>query len=329
MTVPVTHLARRRRFLLGVAGLACGAPVLAAPREYERFVGTAWHLPRATALEVWPSALGLDLAGVLAAIDEWSVPSDSQLIVRLKDGEHAQARTLAIRHPAGNRLAIVGNRADPGRCRILWSGADDGLYVGAGCVLGLLDGVVLEHAAPQARALGSALLADEGGVIRCGTQVRARNFYYGFQARIGGVIRCAGTESHGAGDANYFAFNGGHLFARQARAFDARDDRNALGSGFVAEYGGTIDAAEALAQYNLLAGFTALSNGVIRANDTSAEHNGRAGYYTAAGGRIVAHNGRARANCGEGLLAQDGAGGISGNRILNEANSARPETCVR
>lgn len=328
MTAPPA-LAKRRTFLLAAAGLACGGPVLSAPREYERFLGAAWRVPRATTLEVWPSALGLDLAGVLSAVDEWTVPSDSQLVVRLKDGEHAQQRTLAIRHPAGSRLAIVGNRSEPARCRIVWSGPDDGLYVGAGCVLGLLDGVVLEHAAPRARGLGSALLADEGGVIRCGTQVQARHFYYGFQARIGGAIRCAGTESHGAGDANYFAFNGGHLYARKARAFGARDEKNRLGSGFVAEYGGTIDAAEALAQYNLLAGFTALSNGVIRAYETRAEHNGRAGYYTATGGRIVAHDARARANCGAGLLAQDGGDGISGNRIVSEANSAKPQTCVR
>lgn len=320
---------KRRTFLLATASLSLAAPAIAVPRPYERFLGEAWRLPRASTLEVWPAELGLDIGAMLAAVDAWAIPADSQLVIRLKDGEHAQKRTLAVRHAAGNRLAIVGNRAEPGRCRIQWAGADDGLYVGAGCVLGMLDGVVLEHTAPQARALGSAVLADEGGVILCGPRVRARHFYYGFQARIGGVIRCGGTESEDAGDANYFAFNGGHIFARNARAHGARDEKNALGSGFVAEYGGTIDAADSVAQYNLLAGYTALSNGAIRAYGARAEHNGRAGFYAAGGGRIVAHRAQARANCGDGLLTLDGGSGISGNGIVNAANAAKAQTCVR
>lgn len=280
---------KRRTFLAAavpLGALSLDAPALAAPREAERFLERAWRLPRGAAYELRLGALGLDLAGALAATDAWSVPPDATLVLRLADGEHHHARTLAVRHPAGARLAIVGNREHPERCRLLWSGPDDGLYVGAGCVLGLLDGLTLEHAAPGGRALGSAVLADEGGTIRCGAAVHARHFYYGFQARIGGVIRCAGTQSHGAGDANYFAFNGGHLYARKALATGARDERQGLGSGFVAEYGGSIDAEGAVARENLLAGFTALSNGVIRAHGAVAERNGRPSH-TDSGGRVL------------------------------------------
>jgi hypothetical protein len=319
---------KRRTFLAATAGLSLAAPAFAAPKPYERFLGAGWQVPRATVLEVWPADVNLDIAGMLTAVEEWTIPSDSQLVIRLKDGEHVQMKTLAIRHPHGNRLAIVGNKADAGKVRIQWSGTDDGLYVGAGYVLGLLDGVTLEHTAPQTRGNGSAVLADEGGVIMCGTQVRARNFYYGFQARIGGVIRCSGTESQGGGDANYFAFNGGHIIARNAKATGARDEKKKLGSGFVAEYGGTIDAVGAVADFNYLAGFTALSDGAIRAYDSSASHNGQAGYYANTGGRIVAHRAVARANCGAGVLAPERPADVSGVGLVNQANQAGANTCV-
>lgn len=320
----------RRYFLLGTIALSlrssCGR---AAVPLAERSLEGPWRVPGSSVFELWPSRLGLDLAATLAAVDEWSIPFDSRLVLRIEDGEHPQGGTLNVQHPYGRRLSIIGNRSDPSRCRLLWQGTDDALYVGAGGVLGLIDGITLEHTAPRNRGLASAILADEGAVIRCGPLTQARGFYYGFQARIGGVISCRETESHGAGDANYFAFNGGHISANGAKAFGAEDKAQGLGSGFVAEYGGTINAQSAIARYNAFSGFTALSNGVIRAYASRAENNGRAGYYVGTGGTIVAHDAAARRNCGDGLSSVDRPTGISGNRIISENNNANPKTCAR
>ncbi len=316
---------RRRQLLRGA--LALGAGWALPLRAAEGRLGEPWLVARGAPLELWPARLGLDLGATLAAIAQWRIAPGARLVLRLDDGIHAQSGTLNLAHPDGARLAIVGNVAQPARCTLAWSGPEDGLYAGAGTVLGWLDGVTLVHGAPRARGQGSAVLADEGGVIRCGSAVAARHFYYGFQARFGGVIACGGSSSRGAGDANYFAFNGGHINAPGARADEARDADLGLGSGFVAEYGGTINATDAQAQGNLLAGYTALSNGVIRAYRASASRNGGAGFYTNTGGIIVAHEGQAQANCGPGLLARDGASGITGNHIVEQHNMAAPATC--
>lgn len=320
----------RRHFLFAALSVPLvGRPGFAAPLGAEKFLDANWRLPRSTALEIWPSKLGLDLSALLMAIDDWSIPLDSRLVIRLDDGEHPQRQTLQIQHEAGKRLSIIGNVNAPARCRLIWNGPEDAIYVGSGAVLGLIDGVVLEHASRRTRGLGSAILADEGGVVHCGPRVQTRNFYYGFQARIGGVIRCHGSESSGAGDANYFAFNGGHISAEGAKASSAEDRDKGLGSGFVAEYGGTINAESAVASYNFLAGFTALSNGVIRAYGSQAHNNGKAGYYANTGGTIVAHRASARANCGDGVRSLDRPTGISGNGLLNEANNADPKNCSK
>jgi hypothetical protein len=320
---------RRRQFLLASASLSMGVRPAWSAAVLEKNFGTDWRVPKATVLEVWPARVAMDLAGVLGAISEWGIPTDSRVVIRLDDGAHVQTKAIGITHAHGSRLSIIGNIAEPERCKLIWSGPSEGFYVGAGTVLGFINGMVLEQKFIPSRGLGSAFLADEGGVIHCGPNIEVRNFYYGFQARFGGVIACRRTISRGAGDANYFAFNGGHISAHGAQALDARDRANGLGSGFVAEYGGTIDANDAVANYNLLAGFTALSNGVIRAHNAKAQHNGKAGFYTNTGGTIIAHNAIARANCGEGLLSFDRADGISGNQIINEANSVDAKSCLQ
>jgi hypothetical protein len=317
----------RRQFVATALLSTCGIlPSFAVASEYDKYFGRDWRVPAHSTLDIWPSRIGLDLSGTLAAIADWSVPVTSRLVIRLADGEHLQKGRIVVRHSAGERLSIIGNTRAPDRCRLVWTNVEDAFYAGAAALLGWIDGVLVEHVAPEKRGIGSAFLADEGGVIRCGPKVIVKGFYYGFQARRNGVIRCAETESRGAGDANYFAFLGGHIFAPNARAVAARDDANKLGSGFVAEYGGSIDAEGATAEFNALAGFTALSNGVIRAYKTTARHNGRAGFYTRTGGMINAHNAVAHANCGDGILSQ--GDGVSGNDIRTNGNFAPLESCI-
>jgi hypothetical protein len=319
--------ASRRRVVLSLVALGA-MPMRSLAQSHgivEAQFGKPWALPSDQLIEV---QVGTDLSTILMAVHQWQVPLSSQLLLRLPDGELAQTSRIDIAHPHGARVAIVGNRDHPDRCRLVWSGATDGLYVGHGSVLGWLDGVTLAHDVKDRRGNGSAILADEGGVVLCGTAVRVRDFYYGMQARRNGVIRARGTAVSGGGDANYFAFMGGHISAQESTSKGARDSTKRLGSGFVAEYSGSIDAEGASAEHNLLDGFTALSGGAIRAYRTRASRNGRSGYFADTGGRIVAHDGRAVGNCGSGLEARDGERSITGSRIDQSQNMAPAEQCA-
>lgn len=292
-----------------------------AVRLGEKHLGEDWRLPRNSTIEIWPTEMGLDLSEAVSAVGDWSIPSNSHLIFRLPDGEHALSKQVVPRILSGDRMAILGNLASPEKCRIVWEKMEDAFYVAAGRCLGLVDGVTVEHVRPSSRGLGSAFLADAGGLIRCGANVRVRNLYYGFQARYGGTILCNRTHSYYAGDANYFAFNGGHIQAEGTLSEFAADRQKGLGGGFVAEYGGTINASGSIARHNALAGYVALSNGVIRAYDTRAEFNGRAGYYSNTGGVIVAHRGIAQRNCEIGVkLGEDGGRGFEGHLFKQADN---------
>lgn len=302
--------------------------IAGAEAPLETHLGRSWRLQRNTALEIWPARYGLNLTDALTAVLDWEIPASSRLILRLDNGLHELLKSLQVRHPDGQRLAIIGNPGRPDLCRILWSKSEDAFYVPAGCHLGEVNGITMVHDNPQRRGHGSAFLADSDGTIQCGRSLVIRGFYYGFQARYGGVIRCRGAQCHDAGDAAYFAFNGGHIDAADSIAINARDDKLRLGSGYVAEYGGTINAEGAAAINNALAGFNALSNGTIRAYHSKAEHNGVAGYLTSTGGTIVAHDGVAVRNCGPGVKVNHPSAAFEANHFTNEHNNAAAQTCL-
>lgn len=317
---------QKRDFLAAAGLIGLGVRPACAQDAVPR-LGQPWQVPAGANIELKLEELGLSLSDALATLARWRIAGGARVTLRIPDGRHAQGRAVDIDHPDGARLAIVGNMAQPERCRLFWTGASEGIYAGAGCTLGLLDGVVLEQVNPAGRGLGSGVLADLGGVVRCGPHVVVRGFYYGYQARFGGVISCKGSRCEAAGDAGYFAYQGGHIMAQGTQSQGARDTAQSLGSGYVAEYGGTIDASDSSARGNLLAGYTALSNGSIRAHKATAEQNGKAGFLADTGGTIVAHDGLARANCGSGLLARERPSAIVGERLRSIDNGSAVAAC--
>jgi hypothetical protein len=319
---------KRRDFIVAAAAFGAVPSALRAEIAPASELGRPWNVPRGRTVELWPAQVGLGIADALDAVAGWQIPSNARLVLRLEDGVHAQSRAIDLVHPDGIRLCIIGNVRQPEKCVLTWKGASEGFYAGAGALLGMLDGVQIEHVAPSQRGQGSGVLAELGGMIRCGRNVAVRNFYYGFQARIGGIIACAGTSSSGAGDANYFAYNGGHLFAQEARASRAIDAANALGFGFVAEFGGTIDATAGEASLNHVAGFAAMTNGAIRAHRAIARQNGTAGFYAINGGVIEAYAATGRGNCGKSRLLRASPDGISSDHFVDEGNDAPAQNCT-
>jgi hypothetical protein len=293
----------------------------------EQYLDTVWVLPRNTVIELWSSRLKKSLNDILKSIDEWTIPGDSHVNIRFDDGLYIYEHSVEIQYQYGKRISIIGNVAHPERCRFEWKGSKDGIYVNAGYVLGLIDGITFQHIDKPNRGSGSAFLADNGGIIFCGKSVIVNDFYYGFQARFGGIIQCSETTCSGGGDANYFAFNGGHISAPSSKSYHANDEEKHLGSGYVAEYGGTINAIGAVSEYNALAGFTALSKGSIRAYKSHASHNIKAGYYVNTGGVIVAHDAVAESNCGVGVLRGSANEIFEANNFIEKNNSLDLKQC--
>lgn len=259
---------------------------------------------------------GTSLAAALAGIAQWRIAPGAFVVLKLADGTYWQAGTVHIEHPDGTRVQIVGNTEAPEKVRLIWAAHTDGIYVGAGQTLGHLDGVTLFRDIPGGNDNGAkdnavGLLAEDAGTLRAGPAVVIDGFYYGAQARYGGVMRLRGTTVRRAGDAGFFAYNGGHIDAQRAKAEDVSDSTLGLGSGFVAEYGGTIDATGAQSTRNALAGFAALSNGAIVANGASATDNRRYGFYAITNGSIVAHHSKLAKNAVKATQSEQG-GSISG-----------------
>ncbi|SFM08138.1 hypothetical protein SAMN04488125_1485 [Methylorubrum salsuginis] len=298
-----------RRGLIGGAAAVVGAALLKPCCDQvhgaDDLLGQDWRVPRGKVTSVFIRRGGRTLSEAVVGLDGWTIPPGAQVNLMLEDGEHPIGAMLSLRHPDGARIGIIGNREQPERCRIVSEGSHDLFYVGANGILGYIDGVTIEHAAPARRGLGSAVIADEGGFIMTGERVRVIGFYYGFTARRNGTIRAEGTSARDNGDASYFAFNGGHLYVRRSKAMNATDQDRNLGTGFVAEYGGTIDAEGAVSSYNHLAGFAAITNGTIRALRTIAHHNRYAGYLAIQGGVIVADDAVGRDNCGLGTRSDE------------------------
>lgn len=257
------------------------------------------------------------LASTIDGIAQWCILPGATVRIHLEDGTYKSNRTVRIDHPDGARVQIIGNTGAPEKVRLVWPAKTDGIYVGMGGALGRLDGVTILREIPGgndngARDNATGLLAENAGVLQAGPAVVVDGFYYGAQARYGGVIRARGVQVRHAGDAGFFAYNGGHIEAQDSSAVDAHDVELALGSGYVAEYGGTLDASRARAQTNALAGFTALSGGSIVANGARAIGNKQYGFYAQTNGAIVAHRGSVLSSGQAPASFTQGGGSITG-----------------
>jgi hypothetical protein len=308
-------MGRHLLFVLLLGGISCTG-LRAASVDQPTLGQPASILPGATqVVELRPDG-STSLAAALSGIAQWRIAPGAHVVFRLADGTYRQGATLRVEHPDGARIQIVGNVDAPSQVRLVWPARTDAIHVGSGQVLGGLDGVTILRNVPGGNDNGAAdnaigLLAENAGVLQAGPAVVVDGFYYGAQARFGGVLRVGGTVVLHAGDAGFFAYNGGHVEAREARAEDTSDAKLGLGSGFVAEYGGTIDASGARSTNNALAGFTALSGGAIVANGATASNNRRYGLYANTNGSIVAHRASVQKNATKETFEEAG-GSISG-----------------
>jgi hypothetical protein len=176
-------------------------------------------------------------------------------------------------------------------------------------------------------------------VIHLGPDVLVTNFYYGIAAQSGGMVYADHTEVQFGGDANYFAYDGGVIYARHAKSVGAADARaragtsasgspifDSWGHGFVAE---TVpfNSPHKNADY-AMAGYTEGARSRIHAEFSQSTHNLIAGYFSNLGGRIHARESRAYGNYSGTSLpnkAVVGVGYWSNSGSILEAQSAQAE----
>lgn len=310
---------------MSAAALTSPALARAAVQPSDRFrswLGQRWEVEPRQRVVMALADLRLRLDQALDGIAEWVIPASARLTLLLPPGTTELSAPISIDHPHGKNLEIRGAAGGAEPTTLVWAGTGDAFYVGNGCSLGLIDRLRMIHATPSRRGRGSAILADEGGYAHCGEGVVVDGFYYGFTARRGGILRAAGTRCDNAGDAGYFAFMGGHISAQGAVARSAADPDLPLGSGFVAEYGGSIDAEDSASYNNKLAGYVALSGGSLRAYGCRASGNSKAAFVVGSGGSITAHRAIATRDCGVHVL-NFGGGHFFGNQVMQMAGSCR------
>lgn len=250
------------------------------------------------------------IAAAWAAIQDWIV--NGTLIIQVADGTHTITSALTLEHPFGENIRLIGNTSTPTNCVIKVSTAINGIYVGDGCSIDLIDGFRIYHDTLAARASTAGILADRGASVKLGTAVRVEGFYWGYFARRGSYIEALSTQATACGDAGYHALDGGMIDATSSTSTNNNASGDSLGCGYVAE-GGIIIANSATATGNWLHGFNAIQNGRIKCTSaTGSTSTTGNGFNADTGGAIYAHGANADGNAGYGWAIVDDASIITG-----------------
>lgn len=232
------------------------------------------------------------ISAALTYLGGLTIVKDAIVTIQVANGTYVQSSVNYCAHPNGVRIRIIGNTTTPASCKIQCA-SSDAFYVPAGYEIGEINGFYLEKTGSKANI---GVLTDSGSISKLGPMIVTDNFYYGVASRYGGNIVANGTSASdrvlvlNAGDAGFWAYEGGDLFARYGESQGANDSANGLGSGFVAEFGGNIDATSSKSTGSFLAGYGAFTVGSIRAWGCTSQTNAN-GLQLKSNGRIEVFNG--------------------------------------
>lgn len=213
-----------------------------------------------------------------------TIVNGATVTIKLADGFITLTRGTSLNHSQNNLINLIGNALSPSSCQLVAvAGTDfDAFTCSSGC-FGRLNGFRLS----RPNKAGTGILALEADIARVGPEVEVDNFYYSYSSRDGGRMWADGATSRNAGDVGFWAFNGGHLTCKFAKAYDANDAVGDLGFGFQAEYGGTLECEGAFATGNRKAGIAAILGGVVRAHGSISSNNIGSGYLSGAKSHIA------------------------------------------
>ena len=221
--------------------------------------------------------------------------------IKIADGSYSWS-DISSTHPQGSAINIIGDQTTPANVVITYdaSNAKNGFKETDNFAIGLIDGVTIQSNAWQSHGswnmaitpLGSAIATWNGGYIHVGPNVRVTKSYYGIRAINGGKILVdSGAQVSEAGDVGIHAF-GGEIWADGTTVFNTSDTgaTGPVGTGYLAENGGSLHAELSTSYGNTQHGFAAY-NGALWAPSSISYNNTHNGYFAYQGGRIVAPTG--------------------------------------
>lgn len=212
-------------------------------------------------------------AAAVAAAQAVRIAPNAVLTIEIDDGTYTMTTPLAVRHPDGARLEIVGNTSDPSRVVLSFEGSD-GLVVDDGYVLGLLDGVTVQG---DGAGTQKAAVRVNAAMARLGPATRLTGFSgFGVWASTGAIVIAGDVQSTSQGVDGFFVDHGSVLEAPGATASSNRHGVAASGGSYVDFAGGTTTS-------NSQIGLYALNGSAVNAVGASSTSNGSDGFRAYAG----------------------------------------------
>ena len=158
-----------------------------------------------------------DVSAALASLGDAVIASPAWVTLQVADGTYDATNAIAVDHRDGQRIAIVGNTADPSKVVLRFTGTTEGLFVVRGRALGQLAGVTIRGVTSQEGAPG--VWVAESSALRCGAGVIVEGWSWaGIVADYNSSVRCDGAIARNNGGEGFLANRGSSLRARQATA---------------------------------------------------------------------------------------------------------------
>ncbi len=190
---------------------------LAEATSAELRVDTTWTTPG-------------DFAHVEDAVREafqWRIHHDATLTIEVI-GTHAMTGELALSHPDGARLQLVGGSLTAGTDVLDFAGTHGVLVNGED--LGLLDNLVIQG---SNSADTTGISATDGAVVTLGADVAVDGFFIGISAGRQGVIWADNTEVSSGASSCFYAWETGLIQATGSTATDCEVCYRATGDAFL------------------------------------------------------------------------------------------------
>ncbi|QHF45824.1 hypothetical protein PspS35_19245 [Pseudomonas sp. S35] len=240
-----------------------------------------------------------------------TIANGAKVTIKLADGVITLTRGTSLNHPQNSLIDLIGNVSAMASCQVapVAGTTFDAFTCTSGC-FGKIDGFRLS----RPNKAGTGILALGADIARVGPNVEVDNFYYSYASRDGGRMQADDTVSRNAGDVGYWAYDGGRLGCKRAKAYDAIDVDSDLGYGFQAEYGGTLECEEAYATGCRKAGIAALAGGTVRAHNSNPSGNIGSGFLIR-GASFIAMNGATPNNNGRWGVERESNGVVSGSYV--------------
>ncbi|MFL5813971.1 MAG: hypothetical protein ACJ763_10375 [Bdellovibrionia bacterium] len=221
------------------------------------------------------------------------------ITIQVADGVYSSLPIIPL-HPDGQKIKLIGNRANPYACQLNFDATKNGCGILAmnGYSLGMIDGFAINGLGAYLgayrwtdQAFGAGIYATgSGSSITVGPAIRVKDFYYGIRADKNAKIVCQtvgtayGAEVANAGDIGFFAWGGGYIEAMRSKAFNvghsftnAHGVPEMLGACFGVEMGGIGYFDGSYATGGLIAGFLAQTGASLWAHEATSENNNRSG----------------------------------------------------